>query len=493
MPRLSFVVPVYRKNHILPATIKALCEQSLKEWEAVFVLDGPDDEAKAIIRREMKKKPNHFIIVETEHGGACAARNAGFAHTSGDYVVFWDADCMIECHASQAWVDMLDKHPEAAFVYSGYKFLGEAGAINAELWDPWLLRVRNFVSSCFPVRRDMAGVWDVNLQSLQDWDFWLQVLEKAEAKGMDPAKLGKYMQGYAFSTELPTPDSISGKGCTPEVWMERVNAVKRKHGLPFRDVCVSSLAYKSDGIALAKLIGADYQDYPTAKPHDYKTIVQLGFSTKPDRVEAHAANFNDPKTRKVLFWMPDNIHEVFKEISFEAIVKYRTLLNSCAEQFVEDQEAADLMKLAGFQVAVMPVPMVNDKDIKPYPNKPRFIVDVGQDYGKILSVIDKSLPDIELEVLTGAEDVNDYCGLVHFYPDRTTSPTIKKALLTGRHVISNVQAPFCGYISDRQAPEAFVVEFVNKIRTLAKSQAPADAVKHYRAQYDAKNLLEVLK
>src|ERR1035437_2756830 len=172
--KLSFIVPVYKpKLDILSKCVKSIIEQSLKDWEIIFVLDGPEVYAKSAIASLMKKVPNHFKVVEIEHGGACNARNEGFKHAKGEIVIFWDCDCVIEPHAAKAWIDIFDNKKEVDFIYSGYKFLGEQGCINAEPFDPWLLRVNNYISTCFPLRREKVVKWNESLKSLQDWDFWL--------------------------------------------------------------------------------------------------------------------------------------------------------------------------------------------------------------------------------------------------------------------------------------------------------------------------------
>lgn len=459
--RLSFIVPVFEPNlEILAKCVKSLCDQSLTEWDATFVLDGKNDAAATIICSEMKKKANTYKILELEHGGAQKARNAGQEYAKGEFVVHWDCDCIIEPDTAKTWVEQFDKHPEVAFIYSGYKFLYERGAINSEPFDPYLLRVRNYISSCFPVRREFMPKWNEDLKSLQDWSFWLSVIEKGGK--------GKFLRGYAFSTLYPEAKSISGQGCTNENWLERIDAVKKAHNLPERDVCVSSLTNKIEGLTLAKTIGADYQDYPNWKPHRYKTIIQLGFSFLPGRIEAHTGIFSQQEVKKVILWTCEDVTEVHTRLNWQAIKKYRILLNGMVnlKQFVEDKASYDMMREVGFEVEIKPLPMVAG-DVKPFPDKPKFAVDVDSTYNPIFTAIEKSLPDVELVPLKGALNLNDFTGLCHFYPDRTMSATIKRAVMMGRHVVSNVQAPFAGFVDDTKYLSEFIPEAVEKIRELA--------------------------
>lgn len=465
MSKLSFILPVFKpKLEILEKCVKSLCEQSLKDWDAIFVLDGPCDEARQIIARVMKKKANSYKIVEIEHGGAQRARNEGFRHSTGEYLCFFDSDCEIEVDSAQTWCNQLDKNQDIAFVYSGYRYMEEKGAIPSEPFNPFTLRVRNYVSSCFPVRRKFYPGWNETLKSLQDWDFWLSVVEKGGT--------GKFLKGYAFSTPYPEPGSISGEGCTWDKWLERIDAVKKIHSLPERDVCVSSLAMRHEGIALAKVIDADYQDFPTDKPHKYKTIIQLGFSFLPGNVEYHSRITGDKSAKHIIFYTCDDVTEIITRLNLEAVWKYSANLNGQVKQFVDDKAAYDLMKRAGFDVEILPIPM-EVKPPTPLPDARRFAVDVNLNYNPVLNVLQRSLPDVELVPMSGAHDLNDFAGLVHLHPDRSISIGMKRAVLMGRPVVSNVQAPFMGYVNDTVGLDKFIPEIVNKIREVAYGRSCA--------------------
>jgi glycosyltransferase involved in cell wall biosynthesis len=483
--RVSFVLPVYRPDlEILRKCAKALVAQSLREWEAIFVIDGDFPEAATVIRSEFKKSKNHFKIVEIEHSGAQAARNEGFQHTKGEFICTLDSDCVIEPDTAKTWVDTFDKHQDAAFVYSGYAFMDNGGAIPSEPFDEFTLKVRNYISGCFPVRRSFYPGWRTELKSLQDWCFWLDVVAKGGK--------GKFLPGYAFTTALPKPGSISGEGCKDDVWLERVDAVKKIHGLPERDVCVSSLLRKHEGVWLAKLIGADYQDVPNFKPHRYKTIIQLGFSFLPQHVEVHCGIFSEPHVKKIVFFSCDDVAQVTNRLNLQAVWKYSTLLNAMARLYVEDKTAYDVMRKAGFNVEIMPLP-VEVGEVPPMPEKRRVGVDCAPEYGPVFDVLQKSLPDVELISLKGAHKIADLTALAHFHPDRTMSLSMKRAALAGRGVVSNVQSPFMGYIDDGLDLKDFMPKCVEKIRELAYNPVNPGAREYYKRLVGAEKLLEVCK
>lgn len=482
---LSFIVPIYKKPPVvLERCLRSILDQSLTDYEIICVFDGPDSEAHKTVRGVLKNAKVPCKLTVIDHGGACKARNAGIALAKGRYIVSWDADCYIEPHAAKAWVEILDKNPEYAFCYSGYKFADEKGGISSQEFDPFTLRVANYISSCFPLRRELNPGWDEDLESAQDWSYWLSVVTNGGN--------GKFLQGYAFTTEFPDSDSISGKGCAPDVWLARQDKVREKHGIPKREVCVTSVANKHDGLALAKLIEADYHDRPSDKPNHYKTVVQVGFSLNPGVSELHASAWG-PEHKKILFWTKEDVEEIYNAVSLKALEEYASRLNQvCDRQFVEDIASRKIMEKAGFSVAVLPMPLVNNDPIASLPETPTFLIDAAQQYGHVLGVLKRALPEFKIEIASGAQKIEDTTGLISFYMDRCLGSSIKRMKVSGRHVVSNVQSPFAGFLEDKTSDEQFIVAMVKRLRKLAKQGPDLKATEYYKLALSPEKFKEVL-
>lgn len=460
-PKLSFIIPVFSPDiPLLRRVIKALIEQSCKDFEVIFVMDGENKTAEKAIFLGTENANFPTQILYQDHKGAPAARNLGLSKAIGDFLVCWDCDCVIAVETAKTWLDMFDQYPDIGFVYSGYEFLDEMGAIDSQEFDPWSLKIRNYISACFPVRREFAGKWDSNLKSLQDWDWWLQAVEKGAR--------GKYLKGYAFSTSYPNPDSISGKGCLKENWLERVNAVKKKHNISHKDTCVTSLTQVSEGRWLAKLIGADFQEMPNFKPHDYKRFIFVGFCMIPPVIQENMKIFDDPDTEKIIILTSDDITQITTKLNLRAIWKYSDMLRN-TKVFVEDKEGQQTLERAGFKVKVRPLPLVSE-DPPELPKKMRFAVDCAENYNQVVGLIEKSLPDVELVNLTGVHRVGDFSGLLHLHPDKTVSVGMRRMVMAGRPVVSNVQAPFMGFCNDKEDLSEFIPEVVNKVRREARKK-----------------------
>lgn len=484
-PSLSFIMPIFEPDLVLfDKVLKALTTQSIKDYEVIFVLDGPNAAAQAAISRAFKKVDVSVKVVELLHGGAQKARNAGFEHAKGRYVVFFDCDCVIEPHAALSWVEILDADPKYGFIYSGYQFENEQGAINSEPFDPWTLRVRNYISACFPLRRELVPKWNESLESLQDWDFWLSVVEKG-AKGL-------FLEGYAFSTAFPTPKSISGKGCAPDKWLERMDKVRALHDIPKREVCVTSVNDRLDGIALAKAIDADYDDRPNDKPNHYKTIIQLGFSVKPGEMDRCASAWGK-QHKKIIFWTADDVEAIHDTVSLRALSEYAPQINNLGQGFVEDNKAREIMTKAGFNVSVLPLPVISSGEVDPLPHEAHFLCDVGPTYGHVFNAIQRAIPDIKLSPVGGTQTVGKYTGLISFRQDRLVRPSVKRMLAAGRHVVSNIQQPFTNFVNDGVSDAVFMKSFVSKIRAIARAPQNKEAVKYWIDPRRIDRIAEVVK
>lgn len=477
----SFIVPTFEPDlNLFRKCLLSLKKQSYKDIEVIVMLDGPCEGAQEIITEIGDKR---IRMVQLEHGGVQKARNAGFKEAKGDIVSFWDCDCIIEPDTCKTWIDTFNENPKVDFVYSGYKFIDERGGISSEPFDPWTLKCGNYISTMFPMRRASFPGFDETLKSLQDWDMWLTIVENGGK--------GHFVPGYAFSTAFPTAKSISGQGCSDK-WLERVRAVKVKHNLPERKVCVASVGHREEGIRLAKLIDADYKDVPNNNPNKYETIIQVGFSLHPVKVKQHSAIFNQKLRKKVIFWTFEDITEIQNAISLKALTTYAAYLNPQTIQFVEDMEAKKIMERAGFNVSVMPVPMVNTGELEALPAKQRILVDTNEEYRQIFQCLQHSLPEITFDVLTEAKPIKEYNAILVLNSEKTMPFTVKRMILAGRNVIGNIQNPFCGYVDDNQEPGKYIPEMVETIRKRI-NRPTGPAVNYWMEQMNPKKLLEAIK
>ena len=98
--KVTVVVPVYNAEKYLHECVESLLKQTLREVEFIFVDDGSQDNSVSVLE-DYKARDKRIKIFHQQNLFAGVARNNGFSHASGKYVIFLDSDdffepCMLE-------------------------------------------------------------------------------------------------------------------------------------------------------------------------------------------------------------------------------------------------------------------------------------------------------------------------------------------------------------------------------------------------------------
>ena len=94
MPRYSVIIPIYNRPEEIVELLDSLTLQSRKDdMEVIIVEDGSDRPCKDEIECYYKELDLKYIY--QENGGPGAARNRGAREAKGEYLIFFDSDCII--------------------------------------------------------------------------------------------------------------------------------------------------------------------------------------------------------------------------------------------------------------------------------------------------------------------------------------------------------------------------------------------------------------
>jgi glycosyltransferase involved in cell wall biosynthesis len=458
-PIVSFVIPVYDKPpEVFEKCLESLFDQSLKEIEVIAVFDGENKELEAVADKFKRVKK---LVVP--HGGASKARNAGMDIATGKYIACWDSDCFAKPGMAKRWIEEFDANPDADFVYSGYEFTGERGGFDSETFDTYSLTCGNYISSMAPIKREKAPRWDESLEGAQDWDFWLTAVENG-CKGV-------FIEGPGFSTD-PGDKGISSNAWSTENREETIRIVREKHGIHDREIGVYSMSYAPRALKLAKLLGADLIKQTGPHPKRYRMIFNLGYG--------YLSRFEDaaPDAVRVQYWIPG-------EIAGLAEAKYSTVLetiriakgthNFCNTVY-EQTKLADL----GISAEILPLALHQDDLAKVQDKLPEdfsALILADEAYAKLLTELQIDLPYIKFG--TAAGKIADYSCVISFYTFAALDEPILVAHVNGRHVISNIQAPYCGYIDPAQSWDDFKKDLYQKIREAKGKHFNKEAQAYY--------------
>lgn len=100
---VSIIVPVYNKEKYLEQCINSALNQTYMDFELLLVDDSSTDNSYFICKK-YQKLDNRIICKQITHGGVSKARNEGLELSTGEYIVFLDADDMLYRNALEILV-----------------------------------------------------------------------------------------------------------------------------------------------------------------------------------------------------------------------------------------------------------------------------------------------------------------------------------------------------------------------------------------------------
>lgn len=121
-PLVSVIVPSHGNAAHLAEALVSVRAQSYEHWEIVVVADGKSNAAEAC-----SDYPDVRLVTQP-HQGVSVARNRGLSETSGEYVVFLDADDTLLPDALATGITALQEHPDAALVYGRCVWMSRDGS-----------------------------------------------------------------------------------------------------------------------------------------------------------------------------------------------------------------------------------------------------------------------------------------------------------------------------------------------------------------------------
>ena len=114
---LSFIIPAYNASTTIVRTLDSIYSLSLKkdEFEVIVVDDCSMDNTLAILQNYASSKKNMHVLHQEQNHRQGAARNRGLREAKGQYIMFVDADDMVENGVPKALQQMDSMQVDALF------------------------------------------------------------------------------------------------------------------------------------------------------------------------------------------------------------------------------------------------------------------------------------------------------------------------------------------------------------------------------------------
>jgi glycosyltransferase involved in cell wall biosynthesis len=118
MPTISIITPLHNKELYLADTIKSVINQTYTDWEMIIVENGSTDNGLNIARSFDDERIKVLILNKRGPG---AARNMGINHSAGEWILFLDADDMIEDKHIEVLLNVAKNNTACGIVAGGWK------------------------------------------------------------------------------------------------------------------------------------------------------------------------------------------------------------------------------------------------------------------------------------------------------------------------------------------------------------------------------------
>ncbi|WP_253452726.1 glycosyltransferase [Neisseria perflava] len=191
------MIPYYNCKDYIAEAVESVEQQTYAPIEIIIVDDGSAPEHADYLRQYLANKP-HIRYAVQNNQGVSAARNHAARLAQGSYFLFLDADDIILPDYVAKGVAVLEANPNYVLTYPQAELFGAQSG----LWEipPYegfksLLMGNKFPSSISMHRAasyQAIGGFDENLNTHEDWDYWIRMLQNGGEAYQIPEVLFRY-------------------------------------------------------------------------------------------------------------------------------------------------------------------------------------------------------------------------------------------------------------------------------------------------------------
>lgn len=125
-PLISVIVTTYNLSRFLRDCLMSVINQSVLDWECIVIDDCSDDDPKSVID-DISDRRISYVRTKTNIG-LSTARNIGWMRSSGKYVIFLDADDMLDPSTFEILSDALGRDSSIHIAYGRLDTVSDDGS-----------------------------------------------------------------------------------------------------------------------------------------------------------------------------------------------------------------------------------------------------------------------------------------------------------------------------------------------------------------------------
>lgn len=151
--KVSVIIPVYNCEKFIPELLECLHNQTMQDYEAIFIDDCSTDETPEMLKRAISKDKRFHYYRNENRQGAANSRNKGIEISHAPYILCLDADDRFE-------YDLLEQVTDVAYASDADMVMLERGDFNG--FDTSTIKRDRYLF------KDEAQLFALNVFSLED-------------------------------------------------------------------------------------------------------------------------------------------------------------------------------------------------------------------------------------------------------------------------------------------------------------------------------------
>ena len=189
---VSIIIPVYNRATVVPATLDSVVAQTYRPLQVVLVDNYSTDDTLQVLENFKKEHPSlDVVITREEHHTAGAARNRGFELATGEWVLFFDSDDLMDEDLVASYVKIIEKAKkkgrELDLISAKSTLVFPDGSRRPapfhkrDLFANHILHGQ-LATQRYAVRREFFAStdgWNINLPGWNDWELGMRLLLEA--------------------------------------------------------------------------------------------------------------------------------------------------------------------------------------------------------------------------------------------------------------------------------------------------------------------------
>jgi len=220
-PAVTVVVPCYNGGRYIDGLLATLAAQTFRDFEIVIVDDGSNEET----RTKLEALDPSIRVIRQRNQGPGAARNTGFRHARGEFVLPLDCDdALAPDYLAEAHAALSAAPSDVGFVFTYLRAFGAIDMDFSRRYNAFELLFSNKLQSCIFMRRSvweqLGGYDEAMRDGYEDWDFNIRM----SRAGVRAIEIPKPLYLYRVSNEGMLLSHCSARHAA--IW----RYIRAKHG-----------------------------------------------------------------------------------------------------------------------------------------------------------------------------------------------------------------------------------------------------------------------